>query len=195
VCRKCRSLERHRIFRTIFNTIRTPEFLKYNCLQFSSDPSIALGWFAQATRSMFGGANHLDIQDIAYPAESFDVVVCNHILEHVPEYRSAILEVARITKATGFLFLSFPNPYQRKVTEDWGYPRPEQHNHYRLFGRDVEGVFQTLLPDHHVLALEAEDPVTGTKDIAYILTRSARWRNHIMAKHDKTTLVVDAEIH
>jgi SAM-dependent methyltransferase len=185
VCEKCRSLERHRIFRVIFNNIRTPEFRKYGCLQFSSDPSIALGWFAEAKRSMYGGENHLDIQNIAYPDGSFDVVVCNHILEHVPEYKMAICEVARITRPSGFAFLSFPNPHVRKVTEDWGYPRSEQHGHYRLFGRDIEEVFRILLPEYHVLALEALDPVTATSDMAYIITRSLTWRDHISRSHPK----------
>lgn len=189
LCEKCGSLERHRIFRVMFNNIRTPEFQKYSCLQFSSDPSIALGWFADATRSMHGGENHLDIQNIAHADGSFDVVVCNHILEHVPDYKVAIREVARITRSTGFVFLSFPNPYLRKVTEDWGFPRPEQHGHYRVFGRDIEGVFREFLRNHHVLALEGLDPVTGTSDIAYILTQSSTWYNHIIKNHPKTTII------
>lgn len=172
VCTKCRSLERHRIFREIFNRIRTPDFRNQLCLQFSNDPSTAGGWFRDRETSMYGGDNSLDLQAVDRPDAAYDVVVCNHVLEHVPDYRAGIRELVRITKPTGFVFLSFPNPYIRAVTEDWGYPRPDQHMHYRLFGRDVEAVFGEEIPHANVIAVEAMDPVTEQRDMAYILTGS-----------------------
>jgi SAM-dependent methyltransferase len=36
-----------------------------------------------------------DICDIPHPADSFDVVLCSHVLEHVPDDRKAISELYR----------------------------------------------------------------------------------------------------
>lgn len=188
VCTKCGSLERHRIFRELFNAIRTPDYKGKRCLQFSLDPSTAGGWFAEREISVYGGQNSIDLQNIDRESGSYDVVVCNHVLEHVPNYRTAVNELARVTSDEGYVFLSFPNPYIRAETEDWGYPREDQHLHYRLFGRDVEDVFKKVLPYHHILAIEAEDPVTGQRDIAYILTKSDDLLSHIFQCGVKTRI-------
>lgn len=58
---------------------------------------------------------------------------------------------------------------------DWGYPDPSLHDHYRHFGRDVEEVLRRELPDCHVVAVAAADPVTSTHDMAYVVTRSGDW--------------------
>jgi hypothetical protein len=159
----------------IFNRLRNASFRTGSCLQFSSDPAIARGWFERHELSAYGGANSLDIQNIERGDASYDIVVCNHVLEHVADYRPAIKELVRVTKPDGFLFLSFPNPYGRASTEDWGHPKPEQHGHYRVFGRDVEQIFSVIVPQVHVVAVEDTDPVTGVTDLAYILTRSDCW--------------------
>ncbi|HLY57368.1 MAG TPA: class I SAM-dependent methyltransferase [Stellaceae bacterium] len=171
-CTACGSLERHRAFRSIFNTYRSPRFKEWSCLMFSKDPSVATGWFGRFEYSIFGTATGLDVQAIDRPSRSFDVVVCNHVLEHVSDYRRALREIGRITTPGGFAFISFPNPKARALTDDWGYPKPEQHGHYRIFGRDVEEVFKAELPDFHALRASGRDPSTGETDIAYILTRS-----------------------
>ena len=182
LCTNCGSLERHRIYRAVFNKIRNATFKSAVCLQFSKDPSVAHGWFERHELSIFGSANNVDIQHIERATATYGIVVCNHVLEHVSDYRSAINELVRITKPDGFLFLSFPNPLQRAATNDWGYPKPEQHGHYRVFGRDIEEVFARIVPQVHVIAIEEADPVTGAVDSAYVLTRSDAWLGRIFER-------------
>jgi len=43
----------------------------------------------------------MDIQDIKYPDNSFDLVIANHMLYHIPNRISAIKEVARVVKSDG----------------------------------------------------------------------------------------------
>lgn len=49
-----------------------------------------------------------DLQNIPLPDNSFDTVLCAEVLEHVPEPRQALLEVARVLKPGGYLVMSTP---------------------------------------------------------------------------------------
>lgn len=174
-CKRCHSLERHRAFRRIFLELGPKRLRTLRCLQFSPDPTINRRWFDSFEVSVFGTLNSLDLQHIDRPDRSYDVIVCNHVLEHVPDYRAALRELSRILSAHGFLFLSFPDPYRAERTTDWGYPDPKLHNHYRHFGRDVEEVLRQEMADCHVVAVTSVDAVTGLRDLAYVVTRSGDW--------------------
>jgi len=174
-CKRCQSLERHRAFRRIFLELGPKRLRSLRCLQFSPDRTVDRRWFDSYEVSIFGTTSSLDLQRIDRPDHSYDVVVCNHVLEHVPDYRAALRELNRILSARGFLFLSFPDPSRAERTIDWGYPDPSRHNHYRHFGRDVEEVFRQEMPDCQVVAITTIDAATGTRDLAYVVTRSSDW--------------------
>ena len=46
----------------------------------------------------------IDAQSIPYPDETFDVVIANHMLYHVPDRKKALSEIRRVLKADGHLF-------------------------------------------------------------------------------------------
>jgi 2-polyprenyl-3-methyl-5-hydroxy-6-metoxy-1,4-benzoquinol methylase len=50
-----------------------------------------------------------DIQDIEHPPESFDTVISCETIEHVPDPRRALAELARVLKPGGRLYLTTPN--------------------------------------------------------------------------------------
>ena len=50
----------------------------------------------------------MDITDIRYPDNSFDVIYCSHVLEHVPDDRRAMRELARVLKPDGWAVLAVP---------------------------------------------------------------------------------------
>jgi SAM-dependent methyltransferase len=174
-CKRCHSFERHRVFRRIFLELGPRRLRPLRCLQFSRDPTVDGRWFDSYEVSIFNKSNSLDLQHIDRPDHSYDVIVCNHVLEHVPDHRAALRELTRILSARGFLFLSFPDPCNFENTTDWGYPDSNRHDHYRHFGRDVEDVFHQELPDCHIVAVTATDPATGVRDMAYVVTRSGDW--------------------
>ena len=69
-------------------------------------------------------------------------------------------------------------PFREEVTRDWGFPKPEKHGHWRVYGTDVVKRFAAYIPDQAVLAYRGEDPVTGEWEGAFLLPRSAaryRW--------------------
>jgi SAM-dependent methyltransferase len=175
-CARCHSVERHRIGRKVVTAIRDRErFRRLDLLQLSDDPVVARGWFATVETSVYGGVNSIDIQNIERPDARYGFIVCSHILEHVPHPRRALRELTRVLRPDGLLFLAYPNPWQLAVTIDWGFPEPAQHGHYRLFGRDFEAEYRTLLPDFYAVAVDGTDDVTGVSDVLYLVTKDVFW--------------------
>ncbi len=46
----------------------------------------------------------VDVQEIPFPDNSFDVVVANHVLHHIPDIARAITEMKRVLRPGGHLF-------------------------------------------------------------------------------------------
>jgi len=75
----------------------------------------------------------MDIRDIKYPENSFDVILCCHVLEHVPEDRKAMSELYRVLRPGGWLLVQVPQPPAISHTiEDASVTDPDER--YRLFG-------------------------------------------------------------
>ena len=172
-CVRCGSLERHRFIREIFLKLKDINFEAARVLQFSRDPSIDGGWFRDLEVSIYEGENSLDLMRIDRASASYDIVICNHVLEHVRYDNAAMVELLRIVAPLGFLFLTFPDPARRERTVDFDAPDAQQHDHWRIYGRDVVERFRRYLPETWVLSTAAWDPVTGATDVAYLLTQDA----------------------
>ena len=86
----------------------------------------------------------LDVQQMPFEAEEFDVVICNHILEHVDSDRKALEEIFRVMRCGGWGILLSPVDYGLESSyEDPTKTTPEerreafgQPDHLRIFGRD-----------------------------------------------------------
>ncbi len=178
-CTRCQSLERHRAFRQAFLDIGEAELAGRNpALQFSADPAVPREWFAGLEVSQYGGDNSLDLMQIDRADGAYQLVICNHVLEHVPDDRSALQELGRITAAEGLVFLSFPDPLRRETTVDWGYADESRHGHYRHYGRDVYALLREALPEMHILNAVGTDPATGCAEMYFLLTRQAQRARH-----------------
>jgi SAM-dependent methyltransferase len=171
-CAGCASLERHRIFRVMFERLGPQSFATWRAIQFSPDPTIDPAWFASHELAIFGEGESLDIQAIARPDAAYDLVACSHVLEHVADDAGALRELMRIAKPDGLVFLATPDPFREETTRDWGYPKPEKHGHYRVYGADIAALFARALPDQPVISYMGEDPVTGEREGCFLLPRS-----------------------
>ena len=102
-CSNCNSLERHRSLRELYTVLneRIP-FSSLSALQISSDKAIDPLWFDSHELSIYEGFNSLDIQNIDRAEESYNIVICNHVLEHVENDRKAVQEMMRVTSLEGF---------------------------------------------------------------------------------------------
>jgi SAM-dependent methyltransferase len=91
------------------------------------------------------GMEHIDITAIPKPDDSFDTVICSHVLEHVPDDRRAMSELRRVLKPGGTAILMQPVDYTRESTyEDWSITTEEgreaafnQFDHVRIYGPDI----------------------------------------------------------
>lgn len=73
----------------------------------------------------------MDVTDIRYPDEHFDVIYCCHVLEHVPDDKKALREFFRVLKNDGWAILLVPVDAD-KTFEDLSITDPGERS--RLFG-------------------------------------------------------------
>jgi SAM-dependent methyltransferase len=78
----------------------------------------------------------MDIHKIPFSENEFDVVLCNHVLEHVDDDIKAMSEIARVLKPGGFAILQVPffHPIPEVTVEDPSVRDPKERE--RLFGQD-----------------------------------------------------------
>ena len=84
----------------------------------------------------------MDICNIQYPDESFDVISCSHVLEHVLDDKQAMKELFRVLKNNGWAILNVPIT-SGKTFEDSSIVDPKdrlkafgQEDHVRSYGTD-----------------------------------------------------------
>ena len=171
-CGKCGSLERQRSLRQLYETIGQEYFRKASCIQFSGDSAAPGEWFESQLISNYGGQNSQDVRSIQFPDETFDWVICNHVLEHIDDHLTALKELVRVCTTDGAIQVSFPMPHFKALTEDWGFAKPECNGHYRTYGADVVDEFLRKSGAAACLAVVVGDSVTGEWNNSYILGKS-----------------------
>ena len=85
-----------------------------------------------------------DICDLPFKENEFDVVFCNHVLEHIPDDTKAMQELYRVMKKGGFGVFQIPQDLSRDVTfEDNSITDKDerakifgQYDHVRVYGKD-----------------------------------------------------------
>lgn len=87
----------------------------------------------------------IDLQAVPYPAEYFDFILANHVLEHVKDDLKALDEIFRVLRPGGHAILQTPySNILSHIFEDSGIQSAEarinaygQEDHQRLYGRDI----------------------------------------------------------
>lgn len=85
-----------------------------------------------------------DLLDLSFEGETYDWVICNHVLEHIEDDKKAMNEIFRILKPGGKALLQVPISFEMEKT----YENPEirtkedreqhfgQFDHVRIYGKD-----------------------------------------------------------
>lgn len=87
---------------------------------------------------------HFDLHHIPLDDNRFDVIFCNHVMEHVEDAHQCLCELYRVMKPGGWGIMQVPQDFSREITyEDPSITSPEerekhfwQKDHLRLFGKD-----------------------------------------------------------
>lgn len=85
-----------------------------------------------------------DICNLPFNDNEFDIILCNHVLEHIPDDTKAMQELFRVMKPGGYGIFQIPQDLKRESTfEDNSITdrkqRAEifgQYDHVRIYGRD-----------------------------------------------------------
>ena len=163
-CPICKALERHR-FVWLFLKKDTNLFdgKRKKMLHFAPERELERN-FKKVTALNYLSADlndpnamvKIDITNIEYPDESFDLIYCSHVLEHIEDDRKAISEIYRVLKKTGRAVILVPIMAE-KTFEDPTIVDPVererafgQSDHVRRYGPDfknrlTENNFETTI--------------------------------------------------
>lgn len=143
LCPNCLSLERHRLI-WLYLKERTDFFQKKHSVLHIAPEACYIERFQKMHGDQYITADiesplakvKMDIHQIPFPENSFDTVLCNHVLEHVRDDIQAMTEINRVLKPGGFAIMQVPffNPVPEKTFEDNSITDPRERE--RIFGQD-----------------------------------------------------------
>lgn len=150
-CPVCWSLQRHRLVWLYFQR-KTDLFDKVQkkLLHIAPEPALAeklmqLPQVNYLSADLYNKSAmiKMDITDIQFAEDTFDIIYCSHVLEHVPDDQKAMRELRRVLKKDGFAVIIVPivsdvtvedptlvDPIERER-------RFGQIDHVRVYGPDV----------------------------------------------------------
>lgn len=147
------SLERHRLLWLYLNN-ETDFFtskIKKNVLHFAPEQAFYKRFRNQknivyTTTDLFSPLADVkaDICNLPFEDNQYDVILCNHVLEHIPDDTKAMQELFRVLKPGGMAILQIPQDLNREQTfaDDTITDQKEraklfgQYDHVRVYGRD-----------------------------------------------------------
>ena len=87
----------------------------------------------------------MDVTALPLYSDSFDALICMHVLEEVVDDRLAMDEIYRVLKPGGWAVISVPTDMESKTYEDWSIVTQNERQrafgepaHVRVYGYDLE---------------------------------------------------------
>lgn len=156
-CPKCDSKERHRLY-YLYLKENIPTDQKIKVLHFAPEKILTSLFrsyknidYVSADLDPRKAMTQQDITNTSFENDTFDLIFCAHVLEHIPDDMKAMRELLRILKPGGLAILQVPikdffnGMAIDKTYEDPGITDPKerervfgQHDHVRIYGRDFK---------------------------------------------------------
>ncbi len=151
VCPRCGAQERHRALWLYMRErtdllARSPLSILHWAPEYALQRSLSeLPNAAYVSADLEGheAMQHMDMTDVPFKDGAFDLIVCVHVLEHVPDDRRAMREMVRVLKPGGVAMLLVPIVLEQPTLEDPAVVTPAQRktaywqeDHMRLYGGD-----------------------------------------------------------
>lgn len=100
-----------------------------------------------------------DICNLPFDSNTYDIIFCNHVLEHIPEDLKAMSELYRVLKPGGMAIVQIPLDRNRETTfEDNSITDREertrifgQYDHVRVYGMDYFERLQSVGFEAHAV--------------------------------------------
>jgi len=147
ICPRCRSHPRHRAIALL---LARGDLAGRRLLHFAPEPLLdpvfaRLPQIERVTADLYAPADlRLDITDMDLPDGSFDLILCSHVLEHVPDDRAAMSELRRVLAGGGLALVLTPYRDEVPTYEDPSITAPldrmvafGQQDHVRIYGTDL----------------------------------------------------------
>jgi SAM-dependent methyltransferase len=170
LCWSCGALERHRALWLFFDA--HPELLKPGLRILHVAPEAVLRDRFRALPDVHYvggdltaeyGPERIDVTQLQFADASFDAVVCNHVLEHVPDDARAMREIHRVLAPSGWAILQVPDVAAEETDEDAAVTSPDdrqrrfgQWDHVRRYGWDYVDRLRAAAFAVDVVRLERE---------------------------------------
>lgn len=116
------------------------------------------------------GQVQMDLTDTKQPDATYDVILCSHVLEHIPDDRKAMREMHRMLRPGGWALVLTPTRLDRPTDEDPSVQDPDertrrfgQPDHVRYYGADLPdrlreaGFAMKVVRAHEVLTDEEQE--------------------------------------
>ncbi len=147
ICPRCRSHPRHRAIALLLARGDLPG---RRLLHFAPEPLFdpvfdRLPGIERTTADLYAPADlKLDITGMDLPDGAFDLILCSHVLEHVPDDRAAMSELRRVLAPGGLCLVLTPYRADRATYENPAVTSPlgrmvafGQQDHVRIYGTDL----------------------------------------------------------
>lgn len=170
-CWSCGALERHRQIALLLQ--QRPELLRpaARVLHIAPEPTLRRlveasepAQYVTADLEAPGVDLHFDLTAAPLPDDSFDVILCNHVLEHIPDDLAAMREIRRMLAPGGWALLMTPIVVDQTI-EDVTLTDPEerlrrfgQEDHVRRYGWDYLERLRRAGLSVEVIRMETELP-------------------------------------
>jgi SAM-dependent methyltransferase len=151
VCPGCDSFERHRLLwlyiknkiNSTDKNIRMLHFAPENSLKEKFSKMNNIEYVSTDLQESQVSLNS-DIQALPFKNNVFDIIICSHVLEHIPDDKKGMMEISRVLGKDGWAVLQVPINENFEITyEDPSIKTPlerlkhfGQEDHVRIYGRD-----------------------------------------------------------
>jgi SAM-dependent methyltransferase len=148
-CASCGSRERHRLLWLWATRDGGNELARKHILHFAPEKALRRALrnnpsYETADLYQTGVTHRVDVRHLPLPDATYDVVIANHVLEHIDDDRQAMAELFRILRPDGVALLTVPiNPTRATTYEDPAITDPVRRqahfnapDHRRFYGLD-----------------------------------------------------------
>jgi SAM-dependent methyltransferase len=145
LCPSCGSLARNRRLwdiidgRFLSQPIKMLDFSPSRCIYRKLNKLPSINYVSSDFSGEFMASKHYDITKIDVRTETFDLIICYHILEHIEDDSKAMSELYRVLKKGGSAIIQTPFK-EGEIYEDSSIFSPEdrekyfgQHDHVRVY--------------------------------------------------------------